>query len=513
MSSRVQSINGNISNVLKNEQNYNSLKPKLGNKTIKEDDSIENIKKLAHISSYNESEIINSTNTLKCDDENDEGKVNYKENNLYENYTNADEIDGQLGSLSRLNNNSCYRSFSEDDLNHSELLKKNFEDLTHFESAISLIEDTSQHEEEITITKCPSCPEKIFKKTDDMTIFENNNEEIDFYTNEKIVSNNCWSKVSKLRRYASNLELYSSFNKKSKLSYNFLEEFTLGEGINYLSDFEIHDSNLHLGNDEGFFSLHHSNGFINELEESDSDSDSANIKNYLNQKRMMLEKIKRESNLSNSSSLDQYYSVAADLNCIDDSKNTLISSFNSLQIDQRYNSDEEENKILEVFDFIKEYRTLVNSIDIQYNSNNNKIYINGKPLENRDRYSLDEYQEIKTVGNGAYGKLVECIHLPTNRKVILKRIPVNNINHWYIKDVMTMEEYSLRKNIHPRIITLHDAFFYHPNSPIEKDNNEKDKTTTKSQTFATNIKNKFKNLNKVLRGGKKKREKEKDKDS
>ena len=76
-----------------------------------------------------------------------------------------------------------------------------------------------------------------------------------------------------------------------------------------------------------------------------------------------------------------------------------------------------------------------------------------------------------------------------------------------------MEEYSLRKNIHPRIITLHDAFFYHPNSPIEKDNNEKDKTTTKSQTFATNIKNKFKNLNKVLRGGKKKREKEKDKDS
>jgi len=225
-----------------------------------------------------------------------------------------------------------------------------------------------------------------------MTIFENNNEEIDFYTNEKIVSNNCWSKVSKLRRYASNLELYSSFNKKSKLSYNFLEEFTLGEGINYLSDFEIHDSNLHLGNDEGFFSLHHSNGFINELEESDSDSDSANIKNYLNQKRMMLEKIKRESNLSNSSSLDQYYSVAADLNCIDDSKNTLISSFNSLQIDQRYNSDEEENKILEVFDFIKEYRTLVNSIDIQYNSNNNKIYINGKPLENRDRYSLDEYQ-------------------------------------------------------------------------------------------------------------------------
>jgi len=106
MSSRVQSINGNISNVLKNEQNYNSLKPKLGNKTIKEDDSIENIKKLAHISSYNESEIINSTNTLKCDDENDEGKVNYKENNLYENYTNADEIDGQLGSLSRLNNNS-----------------------------------------------------------------------------------------------------------------------------------------------------------------------------------------------------------------------------------------------------------------------------------------------------------------------------------------------------------------------------------------------------------------------
>ncbi|ORX81551.1 kinase-like protein [Anaeromyces robustus] len=82
-----------------------------------------------------------------------------------------------------------------------------------------------------------------------------------------------------------------------------------------------------------------------------------------------------------------------------------------------------------------------------------------------------------------------------------------------------MEEYSLRKNIHPRIITLHDAFFYHP-SPPENENedeneNENEKSVakiTKSQTFASNIKLKFKNLNKVLKVGKKKKRKEKGKE-
>ncbi len=80
---------------------------------------------------------------------------------------------------------------------------------------------------------------------------------------------------------------------------------------------------------------------------------------------------------------------------------------------------------------------------------------------------------------------------------------------------MTMEEYSLRKNIHPRIITLHDAFFYHPSSPAESIEKEKEKSiskSTKSQTLASNIKNKFKNLNRVLRGGKKKKRKDKGKE-
>jgi len=77
-----------------------------------------------------------------------------------------------------------------------------------------------------------------------------------------------------------------------------------------------------------------------------------------------------------------------------------------------------------------------------------------------------------------------------------------------------MEEYSLRKNIHPRIITLYDAFFYHPSS-IDSIEKEKEKSITKSgksQNLATNIKNKFKNLNRVLRGGKKKKRKDKGKD-
>ncbi|OUM57049.1 hypothetical protein PIROE2DRAFT_18081 [Piromyces sp. E2] len=80
---------------------------------------------------------------------------------------------------------------------------------------------------------------------------------------------------------------------------------------------------------------------------------------------------------------------------------------------------------------------------------------------------------------------------------------------------MTMEEYSLRKNIHPRIITLHDAFFYYPSTPetLEKENEKSITKSTKSQKFTNNIKNKFKNLNKVLRGGgKKKKRKEKGKD-
>jgi len=79
---------------------------------------------------------------------------------------------------------------------------------------------------------------------------------------------------------------------------------------------------------------------------------------------------------------------------------------------------------------------------------------------------------------------------------------------------MTMEEYSLRKNIHPRIISLHDAFFYYPQSPetLDKEVEKSIAKSTKSQKLATNIKNKFKNLNRVLRGGKKKKRKEKGKD-
>jgi len=95
--------------------------------------------------------------------------------------------------------------------------------------------------------------------------------------------------------------------------------------------------------------------------------------------------------------------------------------------------------------------------------------------------------------------------------VILKKIPVSNINHWYIQNVMTMEEYSLRKNIHPRIITLYDAFFYHPSTIPESVEKEKERSiskSAKSQTLASNIKNKFKNLNRVLRGGKKKKRKD-----
>jgi len=514
MASRVQSLNlnGKYPNVLKKEQplKYKSAKSKFTDINLNDDNnSIENIKKLAHITSYNENNIKNSANTLKWDDESDD-ENNYSNENLCGNCSSTNDLDDNIGSFNKINDSLIYKSY-DNKLNHSLILKKNYEDLTQFDSSLSLYEDNN--EEDKYMMKCPSCPEKVFRKSDDMTVFEKNNDEIDFYTNEKVVSNNCWSEISKLRHYGSNLELYSSFNKKSKLSYNFLEEFALGEGINYLSDFGFHDSDdLHI-NEDGFYPLQRSNDYIHNLNDSDSDSESENIKKYINHKRKMMEKMK-DSESSKSSSFELQYSMANDLNYIDDSKNTLISSFNSLQINQCYSSDEEDNKILEVFDFIKEYKTLINSVSIKFEQN--KIYINDKLLENRDRNSLDEYQEIKTVGNGAYGKLVDCIYLPTNERVILKRIPVSNINHWYINNVMTMEEYSLRKNIHPRIITLHDAFFYHPNTVDKLDeDDEKEKSiskSVKSQTFASNIKNKFKNLNKVLRGGKKKKRKEKDKD-
>jgi len=242
--------------------------------------------------------------------------------------------------------------------------------------------------------KCPSCPEKVFRKSDDMTVFENNNkDEFDFYTNEKVVSNNCWSEISKLRHFASNLELYTSNNKKSKLTFNFLEEFTLNEGVNYLSDFGFHDSHDHILDEDGFYPLRSSNDYIHDFVDTDSssdeiDSDREDLKNYLSQKRKMMGKI-RDSDLSKSTSLEYQYSLANDINGIDESKNTLISSFNSLQINQRYN-DEENNKILEVFDFIKEYKTLVNSVSIKYEDD--KLMINGNILENRIRHSLEEYQ-------------------------------------------------------------------------------------------------------------------------
>jgi len=292
--------------------------------------------------------------------------------------------------------------------NHSALLRKNYEDLTQLETSNSIYDD--HNEEDKFMIKCPSCPEKVFRKADEMTVFTNtNNEEIDFYTNEKVVSNNCWSEISKLRHFGSNLELYSSTNKKYKLTFNFLEEFALNEGINYLSDFGFHDSHGELRNnftEDGFFPLRKSNDFIHEIVDSDSDSysysnsnsnsnysgslsesESEDIQNYLSQKRKMIDKMRE---LQSQESLELQYPIAS--NYVDDSKNTLISSFNSLQINQRYSGDENEeyNKILEVFDFIKEYKTMINSVSIKYE--NHKIYINGKPLEHRVHYSLDDYQ-------------------------------------------------------------------------------------------------------------------------
>lgn len=532
MASRVHSLNlnGKIPNVLLKEQKlmYSALKNKKldNNETY---DSIENIKKLTKFSSYNESTIKDSVNTLKWDDENDE--VGISDNKIYKgknNYLGVYDRVNDLKSYSKMNNSSYCIENRLNHSNHSALLRKNYEDLTQLETSNSIYDD--HNEEDKFMIKCPSCPEKVFRKADEMTVFTNtNNEEIDFYTNEKVVSNNCWSEISKLRHFGSNLELYSSTNKKYKLTFNFLEEFALNEGINYLSDFGFHDSHGELRNnftEDGFFPLRKSNDFIHEIVDSDSDSysysnsnsnysgslsesESEDIQNYLSQKRKMIDKMRE---LQSQESLELQYPIAS--NYVDDSKNTLISSFNSLQINQRYSGDENEeyNKILEVFDFIKEYKTMINSVSIKYE--NHKIYINGKPLEHRVHYSLDDYQEVKTVGNGAYGKLVECIHIPTNKRVILKKIPVCNINHWYINNVMTMEEYSLRKNIHPRIITLYDAFFYHPSS-IDSIEKEKEKSITKSgksQNLATNIKNKFKNLNRVLRGGKKKKRKDKGKD-
>ncbi|OUM64217.1 hypothetical protein PIROE2DRAFT_9058, partial [Piromyces sp. E2] len=394
MASRVHSLNlnGKIPNVLLKEQKlkFNSSKLKKIDGNLNDDNnSIENIKKLARFSSYNESDIKNSANTLKWDDESNEtGNLTDDDagqcscNDIFiDNNQNYDNID-----------NKDYNNL-ENQLSRSVLLRKNFEDLSQFESSPSIYED--HNEEDKFMIKCPSCPEKVFRKADDMKVFDNSNkDEIDFYTNEKIVSNNCWSEISKLRHFASNLELYTSSNKKSKLTFNFLEEFALNEGVIYLSDFGFHDSHDRILDDDGFFPLRSSNDYIHDFVDTDSssedenDSDSEDIKNYISQKRKMMGKL-RDSELSKLSSIEYQYSLANDINGIDDSKNTLISSFNSLQINQRYN-DEENNKILEVFDFIKEYKTLVNSVSIKYEKD--KITINGEPLENRIRYSLDDYQ-------------------------------------------------------------------------------------------------------------------------
>jgi len=506
MASKVHSIgvNGKLSNSLKDQKiKFNTTKlNKIDGNLYDGNDSIDNLKKLMKFSSYTEENVQNSANTLKWDDESDDF------NNL------TDEDDSGQCSNDFYSDNNLFKSNKlnemnsmENQLNRSVMLRKNYEDLTQIASSPSIYED--HDDEDKYMIKCPSCPEKVFRKTDDLTIFDNsNNDEIDFYTNEKVVSNNCWSEISKLRHFASNLELYTTDNKKSELTFNFLEEFALKEGVNYLSDFGFHNSHDQITTEDGFYPLRSSNDYIHDLMDTDSssekedDSDTEDIKKYISNKRKMIQKLR-----SDSSSIEYQYSFSNDINGVDDSKNTLISSFNSLQINQRYKNnddDEEENeKIMEVFDFIKEYKKMINSVSIKYD--NNKIIINGKPLENRIHNSLDEYQEIKMVGNGAYGKLVECIHIPTNKRVILKKIPVNNINHWYINNVMTMEEYSLRKNIHPRIIALHDAFFYYPIST------EKEKEKSEKSPKLVSFKNPFKNLNRVLRGGKKKKRKDKEK--
>jgi len=76
MASRVHSLNlnGNIPNVLLKEQKIKlgSLKPKKLDNSDINDDSIQNLKKLTKFSSYNESKIKDSANTLKWEDESDE---------------------------------------------------------------------------------------------------------------------------------------------------------------------------------------------------------------------------------------------------------------------------------------------------------------------------------------------------------------------------------------------------------------------------------------------------------
>jgi len=112
MASRVHSLNlnGKIPNVLLKEQKlmYSALKNKKldNNETY---DSIENIKKLTKFSSYNESTIKDSVNTLKWDDENDE--VGISDNKIYKeknNYLGVYDRVNDLKSYSKMNNSSYW---------------------------------------------------------------------------------------------------------------------------------------------------------------------------------------------------------------------------------------------------------------------------------------------------------------------------------------------------------------------------------------------------------------------
>jgi len=85
MASRVHSLNlnGKIPNILLKEQKlkYNSSKLKKFDGNLNDDNnSIENLKKLTRFSSYNESNIKDSANTLKWDDESDKD-INLTDNN------------------------------------------------------------------------------------------------------------------------------------------------------------------------------------------------------------------------------------------------------------------------------------------------------------------------------------------------------------------------------------------------------------------------------------------------
>ncbi len=112
MASRVHSLNlnGKIPAVLLKEQKliHSTFKHKqLDNE--QQYDSIDNLKKLTRFSSYNESTIKDSVNTLRWDDEND--GANYSDNKIFKgksNYLRVNDNPTVLNSYSKINNSSYW---------------------------------------------------------------------------------------------------------------------------------------------------------------------------------------------------------------------------------------------------------------------------------------------------------------------------------------------------------------------------------------------------------------------